>query len=153
MNRGTKWRLIVGFLLVFVAGGMTGAFVLASQTRSLLFGSYQGNIADRMRDRMRVQLRLTDDQVAKISPIIDKTAKQLETIRTETGRRVHETFVEAHREMAAELTPEQRAKLQEIEARHRRGQHRMHGSRESPAPGQSPTAEQSASPAESVSPQ
>jgi Spy/CpxP family protein refolding chaperone len=136
MNRALKGRLIAGFVLVFLAGGMTGAFVVASQT---LFGPYHGNIADRMRDRLRVQLRLSDEQVAKISPIIDKTAKQLETIRTESGRRVHETFVEAHREIAADLTPEQRTKLQEIEARHRRSAHRMRGTRESPAPEQSPT--------------
>ena len=141
MNRALKWKLVVGFILVFLAGGMTGAFVAASQSGSFLFGPHRGDLADRMRDRLRVQLRLTDEQMAKISPIIDKTAKQLESIRTETGRRVHETFVEAHREMAAELTPEQRTKLQEIEVRHRRSMHRMRDRRESPAPEQSQTPE------------
>ena len=29
MNRALKWKLIAGFLLVFAAGGMTGAFVVA----------------------------------------------------------------------------------------------------------------------------
>jgi Spy/CpxP family protein refolding chaperone len=135
MNRALKWKLIAGLTLVFLAGGMTGAFVVASQTRHFLFGPYH---ADRMRDRLRVQLRLSDEQVAKISPIIDKTAKQLETIRAETGRRVHETFAEAHREMAAELTPEQRAKLEEIEERHRRWFHRERGPHQSPSPEQSP---------------
>jgi hypothetical protein len=135
MNRALKWKLIAGLTLVFLAGGMTGAFVVASQTRHFLIGPYH---ADRMRDRLRIQLRLSDEQVAKISPIIDKTAKQLETIRAETGRRVHETFAEAHREMAAELTPEQRAKLEEIEERHRRWFHRERGPHQSPSPEQSP---------------
>jgi Spy/CpxP family protein refolding chaperone len=139
MNRALKWKLIAGFVLVFLAGGMTGAFIVASHTHHLFFGLYRGAISDQMRHRLRTQLRLTDDQMAKISPIIDKTAAQLETIRTETGRRVHETFAEAHREIAADLTPEQRAKLQAIEERHRRWFHRMHGSRASPSPEASPS--------------
>ena len=139
MSRALKWKLIAGFVLVFLAGGMTGAFIVASQTHRLFFGPYHGAIGDRMRHRLRMQLRLTDEQMSKISPIIDKTATQLETIRTETGRRVHETFAEAHREIAADLTPEQRAKLQAIEERHRRWSHRMHGPRGSPSSEASPS--------------
>jgi hypothetical protein len=139
MNRALKWKLIAGFVLVFLAGGMTGAFIVASQTHHLFFAPYRGAISDRMRHRLRTQLRLTDEQMAKISPVIDKTARQLETIRTETGRRVHETFAEAHREMAADLTPEQRSKLQAIEERHRRWFHRMQGPRASPSPETSPS--------------
>ena len=114
MNRGLKWKLAAGFILVFVAGGMTGAFIGASQTHSFLFGPNHGTIAERMRHRFQFQLHLTDEQMKKISPVIDKAARQLETIRSESGRRVHETFSEAHREIAADLTPEQRMKLQEI---------------------------------------
>jgi hypothetical protein len=141
MNRALKWKLIAGFVLVFLAGGMTGAFFVASQTHHLLFSPYRGAISDRMRNRLRVQLRLTDEQMAKISPVIDKTATQLEAIRAETGRRVHETFAEAHREIAADLAPDQRAKLQAIEERHRRSFHRMRGPRGSPGPEQSPSPE------------
>jgi len=139
MNRALKWKLIAGFVLVFLAGGMTGAFIAASQTHHLFFGPYRGAISDRIRHRLSAQLRLTDEQMAKISPIIDKTATQLETIRTETARRVHETFAEAHREIAADLTPEQRSKLQAIEERHRRWFHPMHGPRASPSPEASPS--------------
>lgn len=129
MNSGLKWKLIAGFVLVFIAGGMTGAYVAASQARHALFGPDHGLISDRMRQRLKVQLGLTDEQTKKIAPIIDKTATELEAIRNETGRRVHQTFAEAHREMAAELTPEQRQKLQEIEARHHRLSPHMHGNR------------------------
>jgi Spy/CpxP family protein refolding chaperone len=132
MNRGLKWMLAAGFVLVFVAGGMTGAFIAAS--RHFSPGPNHAAISERMRNRLQFELRLTDEQVKKISPIIDKAALQLETIRTETGRRVHETFNEAHREIAADLTPEQRTKLQEIEERHRRTAHHGHGNHESPSP-------------------
>jgi Spy/CpxP family protein refolding chaperone len=119
MNRALKWKLIVGFVLVFIAGGMTGAFLGASHARHLFFAQpHRGMMSQRMRDHYRVQLNLTPEQVAKISPIIDKTAAQLEQIRHETGQRVHELFMEAHHEMAAHLSDEQRTKLQAMEARH-----------------------------------
>jgi gas vesicle protein len=132
MNRALKWKLIAGFVLVFVAGGLTGAFIAASQVRHMMFGPDHGMISQHMRQHLKFQLRLSDEQMKKISPVIDKTATEIETIRAETGRRVHETFAEAHREIAADLTPEQRQKLQEIEARHRRMFHHMHGNHQSP---------------------
>jgi Spy/CpxP family protein refolding chaperone len=131
MNPALKWKLIVGFLLVFLAGGMTGAFITASRTFHVLVGPHHpGFSAERMRSRLRWQLHLTDEQLAKISPVIDKAAAQLETIRMETGQRVRETFAETHREIAADLTPEQRAKLKTMEARQRRWMHRARGMHE-----------------------
>jgi Spy/CpxP family protein refolding chaperone len=120
MNRALQWKLIAGFILVFIAGGMTGAFLGAVHARHLFFEFHRPGLTGvRMRDRLRTELKLTPEQVAKISPIIDKTAAQLAEIRRETGRRVHEVMIGAHREMAANLTEDQRLKLQEIEARHR----------------------------------
>jgi Spy/CpxP family protein refolding chaperone len=99
---------------------MTGAFFGASHARHLFLGPPSKALSERMRNRLRWQLHLSDEQVAKISPTVDKAAAQLQEIRKSTGRRVHETIAEAHREIAADLTPEQRAKLQEIETRHQR---------------------------------
>jgi hypothetical protein len=121
MNRALQWKLIAGFILVFIAGGMSGAFFAVSHSRRMFVESHDPSImSQRMRERLRVQLKLTPDQVAKLSPIIQKTATELEQIRMETGRRVHETFLQAHREMSVHLSDEQRAKLDKIEARHRR---------------------------------
>jgi len=137
MNRGLKWKLIAGFILVFVAGGISGAFLGGLYARHLLIGFHQPEkIGARMKDRLRAELNLTPEQLAKISPIIDKMAGQLREIRLETARRVHETIAEAHRQMAVNLTDEQRQKLQQIEERHRRWRHREF--HESPA--ESPSA-------------
>jgi Spy/CpxP family protein refolding chaperone len=121
MNRALQWKLIAGFILVFVAGGITGAFLGGVYARHLFFESHRPErIGARMKERLRAELHLTPEQVAKISPIIDKTAAQLRDIRRDTGRRVHEITGEAHRQMAVNLTDEQRQKLQQIEERHRR---------------------------------
>ena len=135
MSRALQWKLIAGFLLVFIAGGTTGAFFGASHARSIFFRAPRhGMMAEHMRERLRRELDLTPEQMAKISPIIDKTAEQLEQIRQETGQRVHGIMTDAHREIATNLNDEQRAKLKNLETRfhrwheRRRGFHRWHSS-------------------------
>jgi Spy/CpxP family protein refolding chaperone len=139
MNRALRWKLIAGFILVFVAGGMTGAFFGEMHARRLFFEFHHpGLMGIRMRDRLRTELSLTPEQVAKISPIIDKTAAQLKEIRRDTGRRVHEIMTKAHREIAASLTDEQRLKLQQIEDRHRRWHHARGPHESTPEPSPTP---------------
>jgi Spy/CpxP family protein refolding chaperone len=138
MNRALQWKLIAGFILVFVAGGISGAFLGGLYARHHFFQLHHPQlIGARMKERLRAELKLTPEQVATISPIIDKAAVQLREIRRDTARRVHETIGEAHRQMAANLTDEQRQKLQQIEERHRRWHHRRF--HEPPAESASPT--------------
>jgi Spy/CpxP family protein refolding chaperone len=138
MNRALQWKLIAGFILVFVAGGISGAFLGGLYARHHFFQLHHPQlIGARMKERLRAELNLTPEQVAKISPIIDKATVQLRDLRRDTARRVHETIGEAHRQMAVNLTDEQRQKLQQIEERHRRWRH--HRFHEAPAESASPT--------------
>lgn len=138
MNRALQWKLIAGFILVFVAGGISGAFLGGLYARHHFFRLHHPQqIGARMKERLRADLNLTPEQIAKISPIIDKAALQLREIRRDTARRVHETIGEAHRQMAVNLTDEQRQKLLQIEERHRRSRH--HHFHEAPAESASPT--------------
>ncbi len=138
MNRALQWKLIAGFILVFVAGGISGAFLGGLYAQHHFFQLHHPQlIAGRMKERLRAELNLTPEQVAKISPIIDNAAVQLRDLRRDTARRVHETIGEAHRQMAVNLTDEQRQKLQQIEERHRRWRHRRF--HEGPAESASPT--------------
>lgn len=138
MNRALQWKLIAGFILVFVAGGISGAFLGGLYARHHFFQLHHPQlIAARMKERLRAELNLTPEQVAKISPIIDKAAVQLRDLRRDTARRVHETIGEAHRQMAVNLTDEQRQKLQQIEERHRRSRH--HRFHDAPVESASPT--------------
>ena len=124
MNPVLKWKLIAGFLLVFIAGGLTGGFIGATHARHLFRAFHSHGLPDRIRDRLERQLDLTPEQSAKITPIIDDTAKKLEEIRTESARRVRATLEESHRQIAPQLTPEQRKKLEEVERKHRKRMHR-----------------------------
>jgi Spy/CpxP family protein refolding chaperone len=138
MNRSLKWKLIAGFILVFLAGAMTGVFFAATFAHHMFVEFHQpGLVAARMKERLRKELKLTSDQEAKISPIVEKMAAQLEQIRKETGERVRQTFKNAHQEMEADLTAEQRQKLREMEKRHH-AWHIQHGGHGPPPPGEIP---------------
>ena len=128
MNSGLKWKLIAGFVLVFVAGGVTGGFLGASTIRHYFLAvGHHGMAAQRMRQHLKAELNLTPEQMAKITPITDKTAAQLEEIRRDTGSRVREIFASSHEQIAAVLTPEQQAKFEQMRQRRHRMMGRFHG--------------------------
>lgn len=125
MNSALKWKLVAGFLLVFMAGGATGVFVTMAIGHHFMFGPHpHGMVAQAMKSRLQRQLNLTPDQMAKIGPIVEKTGAQLEEIRGDTGKRVRETIAESHRQIAQYLTPEQQEQLKQMEQRQRRWMHR-----------------------------
>lgn len=126
MNSALKWKLIAGFLLVFMAGGATGVFMTMAIGHHFMLGPHPP-IGPVMKDRLRWQLRLTDEQMAKISPIIDKTSSQIEEIRGDTGKRVRDVIVASHREIAQYLTPEQQQRLKQMEERRQQWMQRHHG--------------------------
>jgi Spy/CpxP family protein refolding chaperone len=136
MNPTLKWKLIAGFLLVFIAGGVTGAFFSAMMARHF-FPLHHGLVAQHMRERLRRELSLTPEQLQKITPAIERSAKQLEQIRLASARRVRQTFEETHREISENLTPDQRERLQRM---HQRREHWMQFRRTSPQPSVSVTA-------------
>lgn len=119
MSAPLRWKLLGGFLVVFIAGLLAGVFVGIDRSRPhRLDFSHQSTLSEKVRRRMQSRLDLTPEQVAKTKPILDKTARELERIRTETGQRVHAAFAAAAVELQPELTPEQRAKLEKMEAQH-----------------------------------
>ena len=136
MNSALKWKIIAGFLLVFIAGGATGVFVTMSIGHHFMFAPHPpGQAARMMKKRLQWQLRLTDEQMAKVSPIIEKTGAQLEQIRGDTGKRVRETIAQAHREIMPILTAEQQERLKQMEERQRHWmQHRGPWRRNGPPP-------------------
>src|SRR3954468_11837591 len=120
MNGSLRWKVLIGVLLAFLAGGMSGFFFATIQARHVFIEFHRPGLAsERMKEHLRRQLNLTPEQEAKISPTIDKMSAQLEQIRSETGQRVRKTMQDAHHEMAGVLTDEQRKQLQQMEKRHR----------------------------------
>ena len=125
MNGALKWKLVAGFVLVFVAGGIAGAALGGLYARHLFFDVHHPRrVGDRMKERLRAELSLTPEQVAKVSPIIDKAGQQLQDVRRSTRNRVREIMAETHREIAVNLSDEQRQKLEQMKERHHRWRNR-----------------------------
>jgi Spy/CpxP family protein refolding chaperone len=122
MNSSLKGKLALAFLLVFVAGAATGAFLgLHHLTHHIILGPpHSGDVPDKMREHFRRALGLTAEQESKIAPIIDATSAKLETIRVETAERVRNVMEESKRQVAPLLTPEQQKKLEKLDSEHRK---------------------------------
>src|SRR5438132_12096976 len=101
MNRALQWKLIASFILVFVAGGISGASLGGSYARYHFFAFHRPElIGGRMKERLRTELNPTPEQVAKIPPIIDKTTSQLSGIPRDTTRQAQETIADAPQQLA-----------------------------------------------------
>ena len=122
MNSALKWKLAFAFLLVFLAGGTTGAFFGFHHIRHhvILGPPKSGEVGDRMREHLRRSLDLTPEQEAKVAPIVETTSAKLEAIRLETAERVRLVMEESKKDVAPLLTPEQQKKLDKLEAQHRK---------------------------------
>ena len=121
MNSSLKWKLAFAFLLVFLAGMMTGTLLSHLHVKRRFLGPpHSGDVAGRMREHLRRGLDLTSEQEARILPIVESTSAKLEAIRVETAERVRAVMTESRREIAPQLTPEQQGKLEKLEANHRK---------------------------------
>ncbi len=125
MNKSLRWKLILAFVLVFLAGVACGFFGTV-HARYFFARMDSESMTQHMKQRLRAELKLTPEQMQQISPIIDHAASQLKTKREQTMRDVHEIFEQTHRDMQPFLTPEQRTRLEQLEKRHRHLLHR-HG--------------------------
>jgi Spy/CpxP family protein refolding chaperone len=125
MNASLRWKLILAFVLVFVAGAAVGFFGAVHLHPPVFFHHVpSGSISEHLKKHFRAELKLTPQQVEQISPIVDQATSNLEAKREQTGREVHAIFQEMHNRISPLLTPEQRKLLEQMEQRHRQMMHR-----------------------------
>jgi Spy/CpxP family protein refolding chaperone len=125
MNSSLRGKLILAFVVVFLAGGAVGFFGAVHIGHPSFFhrGS-SSSIAQHMTEHLRAELKLTPEQVEQISPIVDQATSNLEAKREQTGREVRAIFEEMHKRISPLLTPEQQQRLEQMEQRHRQMMHR-----------------------------
>ena len=120
MSPFSKWKTIGYAVAIFVAGGISGGALGVYETKSHLFDPQrEQEVALRWRQHLTEKLGLTPDQVAKINPIIDNGATQLRSIRADTMQRLNKVFEDSYSEISAILTPDQRAKLDQMDKERR----------------------------------
>ncbi|MGI9114549.1 MAG: hypothetical protein DLM52_11445 [Chthoniobacterales bacterium] len=127
MNSSLRWKLILAFALVFLAGAASGFFGAVHFGIMLFHHQRPGPMAEHMKQHLRDELKLTPQQVDKIAPIVDHATASLEAKREETAREVHAIFEEMHARISPLLTDEQRERLRRMEERHRQMMRRHDG--------------------------
>lgn len=113
------WKVVVAFAGVFVAGGIFGA-ALALRWAGPPHPGHRAAIAElHMMDRLNSELSLTPEQRRKIEPIVTRVEAETRRLRRESIQSFRAVMEKANAEIAAELTPEQQAKLEDMRKRFR----------------------------------
>jgi Spy/CpxP family protein refolding chaperone len=142
------WQVILATIAIFVAGLVTGGATalglerwVSSQHRANVLmmapmGMHPGpggppQFGTQLMRRYADTLNLTDDQRAKIGPIVRRTAAQLSRNRIEIQQETSLAIEKMQDEIAPLLTPEQRTKFEEIISQQR---NRFRQFRQNPPP-------------------
>lgn len=122
MTKLTKPRFALYLALIFLAGGITGAVGWKSLTPAPSSLRHAVTKAPTMQEVMNLRCRklqtklgLTAEQVEKINPILNRAAQEMDDAHRQTMSNVCDILKQSNAEIAEVLTPEQRAKLEEME--------------------------------------
>ena len=131
MNR--PWKIVLVLLGIFVAGGVTGGLVtIRFGHRWLARHPGPEQWGPNHLKRLGERLDLKPEQTELIRPIVRRHMEELNRVRTNSLAETKSIFDRMDQEISAQLTPEQRAKFEQLnkEMRERARKflpdHRMH---------------------------
>jgi Spy/CpxP family protein refolding chaperone len=111
-----KRKLATYVLAIFLAGAASGALVAWQVSRRTPVAPLTPvEIGTRLRARFQTKLELTPEQRQKVDPMIDQAMLRVEAIRQETANHVFANVSQLHQQMLTVLTPEQKARFEELE--------------------------------------
>jgi Spy/CpxP family protein refolding chaperone len=112
MNRLSKLKIAGYLLAIFLAGGVTGALLMGVVVKHIVSTQMKPEkMADRWCRELESSLKLTPEQFQKIRPIVNDTLDQVRSIMTE---QLSTTISNGNARIAAELTPEQKLKFEQM---------------------------------------
>ncbi len=124
MNRLTTSKVIACLAVIFVAGATAGSVVTWKKTRQQSTQPpTMEKVCTRLQDRLISKLGLSTAQVEKLQPIFDHTALELRAVHTRALCDTDQILRRAHEQMAQELSPEQKIRLQEFDRERREWMH------------------------------
>jgi Spy/CpxP family protein refolding chaperone len=113
MNK--PWKLVWLLAGIFLAGGVTGAFVAMRVGREMFpRRPSPDQWAPQHLKRLAERLDLKPEQQELIRPIIKRNMDELSRLRAASMAETRTVFERMNREVAEQLTPEQRTKLEQM---------------------------------------
>lgn len=109
------WKLILLLVGIFIAGGVTGGFMVVQFGRELIINRLQSDqwAAIHLK-KLSEKLDLKPEQAEQILPIIRRNKDDLNQARAECQVQMKAVFERMEREITELLTPEQRPKYEKL---------------------------------------
>jgi hypothetical protein len=128
----TKWTIALYMGLVFVCGAVVGAFGHRLYTISGVSANATPRNPEEFRKRfqadLKARLHLDDDQLTKLSAILDDTRRQYRATRATIEPEMRKIREDQQQKINALLSPDQQAEWQKIlEERARNRQNKKRG--------------------------
>jgi Spy/CpxP family protein refolding chaperone len=115
MNSLSRVQVGIYMAAIFLAGSVTGASVKAGFSHAKTSSSWGPPSVRRMQARLERELNLSPEQIAKIQPILARMSDDFKKIQVASVHEMAKVIQARNAEISKELTPEQQAKLKEIE--------------------------------------
>jgi Spy/CpxP family protein refolding chaperone len=119
MTKWRSWKVVLYATLIFVAGLFIGVLAGPLVLRTFLRPPTPAEMSSHILARLQSRLSLTPEQTAQIKPLVELTASDIEAIRVATTKQISDRIAESNSKVATFLTPEQNAKLNQMEAERR----------------------------------
>jgi len=114
MNRFRKLKIVLYLTALFLAGVATGIFVSFQVARHMM--PSEARMAGRWTYELQTKLNLSPEQMQKIRPIVTETIGRFKVTLKDD---VLSAFSDCNARIAADLTPEQKVKLEKLEKEQR----------------------------------
>jgi Spy/CpxP family protein refolding chaperone len=125
MTKVRSWKIILYATLIFVAGLFIGVLAGPHVLRTFLRPPTPAEMSRHILARLQSRLALTPEQTAQIKPLVEQTASDIDAIRAATTKQVSDRIAETNSKIATFITPEQKVKLDQMDAERR--EHMRHG--------------------------
>jgi Spy/CpxP family protein refolding chaperone len=120
------WKVIIVLLGIFIAGGVTGGFVALRFAKNRIQNRpVPEEWAPRHLKRLADRLELTPEQQEQIRPIVRHNMEQLSRVRNNSMVETKTILEGMQREISEKLTPEQRAKFEQMNREFREGREKF----------------------------
>ena len=134
MNK--PWKLVLLLLGIYIAGGVTGAFVMVRVAREKWSRRpMPEQWAPMQLKRLAERLDLSPEQTEQLQPIVKRNMDELRKLRNSAMAETKAVFERMEREIAERLTPEQRAKYEQMNKEMRENARRFMQDRQNRPPG------------------
>jgi hypothetical protein len=133
----TRWTVALYMGLVFVCGGVVGAFAHRLYTVSAVSANATQRNPEEFRKRyladLKARLKLNDDQLTNMEGILDETGMRFRATRAMIEPEMRKIREDQQRKISELLSPEQQAEWQKIsEERQRNRQGKKRGGPRTP---------------------